>query len=76
MIGAGQCLDAETALRLFTVAGAALTFDEDWKGPLRPGFAADMAVLSDDPTAMPPERLRELSCRMTMVGGRVVYEGS
>jgi predicted amidohydrolase YtcJ len=33
-------------------------------------------VLSDDPTTMPPERLRELSCRMTIVGGRVVYEGS
>jgi predicted amidohydrolase YtcJ len=73
VIGPRQCLDAETALRLFTVAGAELTFDEDWKGPLRPGFAADIAVLSDDPTELPPERLRELKCRMTIVGGRVVY---
>jgi predicted amidohydrolase YtcJ len=73
VIGPQQCLDTETALRLFTVAGAELTFDEDWKGPLRPGFAADIAVLSDDPTELPTERLRELKCRMTLVGGRVVY---
>jgi predicted amidohydrolase YtcJ len=73
VIGPGQCLDVATALRLFTVAGAWLTFDEGWKGPLRSGFAADLAVLSDDPTAMPPERLRDLACRMTMVGGRIVH---
>jgi predicted amidohydrolase YtcJ len=73
VIGPRQCLDAETALRLFTVAGAQLTFDEDWKGPLRPGFAADVAVLSDDPTKLDPDRLRELECRMTIVGGRVVH---
>jgi predicted amidohydrolase YtcJ len=30
-------------------------------------------VLSDDPTELPPERLRELKCRLTIVGGRVVY---
>jgi predicted amidohydrolase YtcJ len=73
IIGPRQCLDAETALRLFTVAGARLTFDETWKGPIRPGFAADLAVLSDDPTALPADRLRELRCRTTIVGGRIVY---
>jgi predicted amidohydrolase YtcJ len=73
VIGPRQCLDAETALRLFTVAGAELTFDESWKGPLRPGFAADIAVLSDDPTAIDPERLRDLRCRLTIVGGRPVH---
>ena len=73
VIGPGQCLDAETALRLFTVNGAWLTFDELWKGPLRPGFAADLAVLSDDPTQVPAESLKDLSCALTMVGGRVVH---
>jgi predicted amidohydrolase YtcJ len=55
------------------VAGAWLTFDEDWKGPICAGYAADLAVLSDDPTTTPVERLRDLSCLMTMVGGRVVH---
>lgn len=73
IIGPNQCLDAETALRLFTVNGSLLTFDEDWKGPLRPGFAADLAVLSEDPTAIPPERLKDLTCALTMVGGKIVH---
>ncbi|OYD83887.1 metal-dependent hydrolase (plasmid) [Azospirillum brasilense] len=73
VIGPDQRLDAETALRLFTVAGAALTFDEGWKGPLRPGFAADLAVLSEDPTAIDPDRLRDLRCRLTIAGGRIVH---
>jgi predicted amidohydrolase YtcJ len=73
VIGPEQRIDVETALRLFTVAGAWLTFDEDWKGPIRAGYAADLAVLSDDPTATPVERLHELSCVMTMVGGRIVH---
>jgi predicted amidohydrolase YtcJ len=73
VIGPTQCLDAHTALRLFTVAGAHLTFDETWKGPIRAGFAADIAVLSDDPTTTSPERLRDITCRMTIVGGRVVH---
>lgn len=74
VIGPDQRLDAATALRLFTTAGAALTFDEDWKGPLRPGFAADLAVLSDDPTVIAADALKDLTCRMTIVGGRIVHE--
>ena len=44
-----------------------------WKGTFRPGFAADLAVLSDDPTQVPAESLKDLSCALTMVGGRVVH---
>lgn len=75
VIGPAQCLDVMTALRLFTVAGASLTFDEDWKGPLKAGFAADLAVLSDDPTALPVEDLKRLRCSTTIVGGRIVHHG-
>jgi predicted amidohydrolase YtcJ len=73
VIGADQRLTAEEALRLFTVNGARLTFDEHWKGPLKPGFAADLAVLSDDPTTVPTARLRTLECLLTVVGGRIVH---
>lgn len=74
VIGPGQRLDAATALRLFTVEGAGLTFDEGWKGPLRPGFAADLAVLSDDPTQVPTQALKDLRCTLTVVDGRIVHE--
>lgn len=72
-IGPGQALDIETALRLFTIAGAQLTFDESWKGPLKPGYAADIAVLSRNPLGLPAAEIRNLECRMTLADGRVVF---
>jgi len=74
VIGPGQRLDAMTALRLFTVEGASLTFDEGWKGPLKPGFAADFALLSANPSTVPVDGLKDLRCLATVVGGRVVFE--
>lgn len=74
VIGIDQQLGVEEALRLFTVNGARLTFDESWKGPLKPGFAADLAVLSDDPTALPVAEIRNLRCGLTIVGGRIVHD--
>ncbi|MFD4838822.1 amidohydrolase [Achromobacter sp. NPDC058515] len=74
VIGAGQALSARDALHAFTVAGARLSFDEDWKGPLAPGFAADLAVLDRDPLQLPPDAWREAQCAMTVVGGRIVHE--
>ena len=75
VIGAGQALSARDALRAFTVAGARLSFDEDWKGPLAPGFAADLAVLDQDPIELPAAAWREVRCTMTIVGGHIVHGG-
>ncbi|MBS7539053.1 amidohydrolase [Ancylobacter lacus] len=74
VIGPDQRLDVETALGLFTVAGARLSFDETWKGPLKPGYAADVVVLSHDPTAVPLEDIRAISARLTIVDGRIVHD--
>lgn len=73
-IGPRQRLDIRTALELFTVAGARLTFDEGWKGRLRPGHAADIAVLSASPLDLPVAEIRALACEMTLVDGRVVFD--
>ena len=74
VVGEAERVSNEQALRMLTVAGARLTFDEHHKGPLVPGNLADLAVLSDDPTRMPAAELRDLRVSMTVVGGRVVYE--
>jgi predicted amidohydrolase YtcJ len=73
VLGPAGRVDAETALRLMTVAGSWLTFEENEKGPLAPGYLADLAVLSADPTAVPHEALPEIQCLATMVGGKLVY---
>lgn len=73
VIGPAQCLSGEEALRMLTVDGAALTFDEHEKGRLAPGLLADITVLDGDPTHMSPQKLRDLKCLLTMVDGRVVH---
>jgi predicted amidohydrolase YtcJ len=75
VIGPRQRLSIEEGLRMLTVAGARLTFDEKVKGPLVPGMLADMAVLSEDPTTVEPQALDQIQVYMTLVGGRVVHEG-
>jgi predicted amidohydrolase YtcJ len=73
VIGAEQALGAEEALRLLTTAGAWLTFEEEIKGPLQPGNLADLAVLSDNPLQISTEGLKDIKCRLTMVGGKIVF---
>jgi predicted amidohydrolase YtcJ len=66
-------LPAETALRLLTAGPAFAAFQEEDLGSLTPGKYADLTVLSGDPLTTPPEELRNLTVRMTVVGGRVVF---
>ena len=73
VLGQGQCVDVESALRLLTVAGARLTFDEDKKGPLIAGYLADMAVLSESPLACGAAGLRGIRADCCIVGGRIVH---
>ncbi len=72
-MGAQGALDHETALRMLTVNGAWLTFEEDRKGPLLPGYYADIAVLSGNPLTTTAEGLLDIRCQATMVGGRWVH---
>ena len=61
------------ALRLATVAGHYLTWDEATRGPLAQGMAADFVVLGEDPLACELERIRHIAVERTFVAGRQVY---
>jgi predicted amidohydrolase YtcJ len=67
-------LTALEALRGFTLDAAYAAFDENEIGSLAPGKRADFVILGEDPLAIEPARLRELSVRATYVDGRVVFE--
>jgi predicted amidohydrolase YtcJ len=69
-----EALTRADALRCATANGAYLTFDEDNRGSLQPGKLADLAVLSADPLTVEQEKIADIVSRMTMVGGKVVYE--
>jgi predicted amidohydrolase YtcJ len=73
LYGPDNLLDRETALRLYTTAGAELTGEADHKGMLAAGYLADLAVLSDDYFAVPAEDISRIESVLTVTGGRIVY---
>jgi len=64
----------ETAIRMYTAAGAYLSWEEKTKGTLEVGKVADMIVLPGDPLTVPPEQLLTLKVDMTFVNGKLVYD--
>jgi predicted amidohydrolase YtcJ len=68
-----EALTAAQALRAYTFGSAHATFLEREMGMLRRGALADMAVLSDDVTAVEPHRIRDVGVVATVLGGRVVH---
>lgn len=63
----------ETALEMYTSAGASLTGESDVKGQLKVGYFADFAILSDDYFAVLDVDISHIESLCTVVGGRVVY---
>lgn len=73
VVGAAQSISPAQALGMYTVAGAALSFEEQTKGSITPGKRADLAVLDGDPLAVLPEEIKDITVATTIVGGRVVW---
>jgi predicted amidohydrolase YtcJ len=73
LYGPDNLLDRETALRLYTRAGAELTGEADRKGMLAEGYLADLAVLSDDYFTVPAEDISRIESVLTITGGKIVY---
>ena len=74
VLGKEQRISREEALRMSTINGAYLSFQENIKGSLEPGKLADLVVLSDDIMTCPEKRIRDMSVLATMVGGKIVYQ--
>lgn len=74
VIGPEQAVSRQDALRMMTVNAAYLSFEEDRKGSIEVGKLADLAVLSDDYLACPPERIKDIRVVLTVLGGEVVHD--
>lgn len=70
---ADQCLDRATAMDAYTVGSAWFSFEEDTRGRLAPGMAADLAVLSDDYFSVADSAIPGLRSVLTLVDGRPVF---
>ncbi len=69
-----QKISVEEALRAYTSGNAYGVFAEGTRGRLAPGYQADLVLLDQDLTRVPPEAIERARVRATVVGGRVVYE--
>jgi predicted amidohydrolase YtcJ len=69
-----EAISASQAMAMYSINAASASFEEDIKGSITAGKLADMAVLSDDPTRVPPEQIKDIRVDMTIIGGRVVWE--
>ena len=70
-----EAITPQQALAMYTINAAHASFEEDIKGSITPGKLADMVVLSDDLTRVPPEEIKDITVEMTIIGGEVVREG-
>ena len=76
VLGPQQCVSAADTLLAYTEGAAYSVFLENDRGQIAPGHRADFAVLSADPTALPPDELADgVKVKATIVGGEVVYGG-
>jgi predicted amidohydrolase YtcJ len=71
-----QKLTVAEAIEGYTMGSAYAEFQEKEKGSITPGKLADMVLLSDDLFAIPPEAIRRVRVATTIVGGKVVWNGS
>ena len=68
-----QAVDLETALRIFTLNGAAAGKQADRTGSIEVGKSADFIVLDRNIFQVPVEDISETKVLMTVVSGREVY---
>jgi len=68
-----QRITRQEAIRLYTINGAYLTFEEKEKGSLEAGKLADFIVLDRDILTCPLDEVKEIKVRETWLGGKRVW---
>ncbi len=68
-----EALTVPEALGLYTRHAAYAAFDEDIKGTITAGKYGDLAVLGQDPRAVPAETIAQIPVLATVRGGQVVH---
>jgi len=78
LVNQGQQITREEALRLYTAENGWFFREESQLGSIEPGKLADLIALSDDyfdPQRVPDANIRLITSVLTVVDGKVVYDG-
>ena len=70
-----QAVSREEALKMFTIWPAFAAFQEDINGTIEVGKLADLTIFSKDIMKVPEEEILEAQVVMTIVNGKIVFEG-
>ncbi len=70
---ADQRLSAYEALSLYTSRAAYASFEEDTRGIIKAGRRADLVVLDRDPRRVPPDEIKDIGVKLTMISGEIRY---
>ena len=68
-------ISAVEALRAYSWGGAWVEGNEARKGSIKPGKLADLVLVDADPTGLDPHSCLGIRAVLTLVGGRVIWEG-
>jgi predicted amidohydrolase YtcJ len=67
-------ISSSEALKLYTLNAAYASFEENIKGSITGNKLADLVILNDDPTEVPPEEIRTIEVAMTVIDGKIVWQ--
>jgi len=70
-----ECISLEDTIKAYTLDAAFAGRREKTEGSLEPGKLADLIVLSQDVFKIEANKVANTEVLLTMVGGRVVYQG-
>lgn len=68
-----QKIGVEEALRAYTINAAYASFEEHIKGTLEVGKLADFTLIDRNLTEIPPTEIKDAKVKMTVVGGKIIY---
>ena len=68
-----NCLDRETALRMWTENCTWFSNEDGKKGRIQTGQFGDLAILERDYFAVPSDDIQDITAAMTVVDGKIVY---
>jgi hypothetical protein len=69
-----QKITVEQALRAYTFENAYAVFADSSRGRVKPGYRADLVLIDQDLFKIAPEAIETAQVRVTVAGGKVVYE--
>ena len=75
ILNQSERLTVNQVLALYTINAAYASHEEKIKGSITPGKLADLVILSKNPALVPPEEIKDIKVQMTVIGGKVVWEG-